>query len=128
MYMNVPPTLRTAVWSSLLEHYHESLMTSLMDILKCSRNDECLNPYNYEKFLQHFSNFAFYGVMLGIHFVPWMVSSEEECERMGNLFENDMKSLEFQELSQTCGGIEASDRVLGICQHAFQMGYMKIFD
>ncbi|CAO1439173.1 unnamed protein product [Diamesa serratosioi] len=128
MYMNIPPTLRTAVWSSLLEHYHESLISSLMDILKCSKNDESLNPYSYEKFLQHFSKFAFYGTMLGIHFIPWMASSEEECERMGFLFENDMKSPELQDLAQTCGGVEVSERVLGVCKHAFEKGYMKIFD
>lgn len=127
MYMNIPPELRPKVWDSLLELYHESLTTSLIDILKCEANDKRLNPYSFNNFIEHFKNFAFYGVMIGIHFIPWMACPEDECQKMSELFETDIQSPELRRLCQICGGADVDYRITTIAQHAFEKGYMDIF-
>lgn len=128
MYMNLPTALRPALWDSLLELYHETLTVSLMDLLKCERDDERLAPYSFKNFLEHFKKFAFYGVMIGIHFIPWMACPEEQCQEMSNLFETDLHSPELQRLAFICGGSDVDDRITSIAVHAFEKGYMDIFN
>jgi hypothetical protein len=127
MYMNIPAALRSKVWDSLLDLYHETLMNSLIDILKCVKSDERLVPYSRENFLNHFKSFAFYGVMIGIHFIPWMACPEDECQKMSELFETDIQSPELHRLCQICGGADVDFRITSIAQHAFEKGYMDIF-
>lgn len=59
MYGNMPLSLRTELWDNLLALYHETLIVSLTDILKCNKNDDRLKPYSLDKFLKHFSEYAF---------------------------------------------------------------------
>lgn len=127
MYMNLHSSLRDDIWDSLLEQYHQTLIASLVEILKCGKNDERLAPYSFENFLSHFKKFAFYGVMIGIHFIPWMACPEDECQQMSHLFETDIKSPELQRLAQICGGADVDDRITSIAKHAFSKGYMDIF-
>lgn len=70
MYMNMPGPIREELWDSLLELYHKILISSISEILNCDKNDEILEPYNYEAFLKHFSKFAWYGVMISVMFIP----------------------------------------------------------
>jgi Ecdysteroid kinase-like family len=128
MYINLPPNFRSKMWDKLLQIYHETLTNSLIDILKCDKNDERLAPYAFGKFLDHFSRHACYGLMIGIQATPWFACSEEECSQISHYFETDMKSEEFRELTQVCGGKEVDDRLIDIALHAFKNGYMKIFD
>jgi Ecdysteroid kinase-like family len=127
MYMNIPPELRPKIWDSLLELYHETLTTSLIDILKCENNDELLEPYSFPNFIAHFKKNAFYGVMIGIHFIPWMACPEEQCQEMSHLFETDIQSPELRRLCQICGGNDVDYRITSIAEHAYQKGYMDIF-
>lgn len=128
MYMSLPTALRPALWDSLLELYHETLTISLMDLLKCKKDDARLAPYSFPKFLEHFKKFAFYGVMIGIHFIPWMACPEEQCKQMSHLFETDLHSPELQQLALICGGSDVDDRITSIAVHAFEKGYMEIFE
>ena len=127
MYMNLPSSLRPLLWDSLLELYHETLTISLMDILKCERNDKKLEPYSNKNFMEHFKKKAFYGVMVGIHFIPWMACPEDECQEISHLFETDYKSPIMREKLQVCGGSDVDDRIKSIAIHAFEKGYMDIF-
>lgn len=66
--------------------------------------------------------------MVCIHFVPWMISSSEECARLSILFETDMHGKEFDELSITIGGDKANEYIASVVNHASRMGYMNIFE
>lgn len=128
MYMNMHASLRPLIWDSLLELYHETLTTSLSDILKCQKDDARLAPYSFDNFLNHFKKFAFYGTMVGIHFIPWMACPEDQCQRMSDLFENDIRSPELRQLAQVCGGADVDERITSHVLHAFEKGYMDIFN
>lgn len=128
MYMNLPSSLRPLLWDSLLTLYHETLMKSLVDILKCEQEDKRLERYSFERFIDHFERKAFYGTMIGLHFIPWMACPEEECQKISHLFETDCKSPELHRLTQVCGGSDVDERITSIMVHAFEKGYMNIFN
>lgn len=127
LYMNCPASLRPRIWDSLLELYHETLISSLSELLKCDKNDPKLEPYSRDNVMAHFKKSAFYGVMIGIHFIPWMACPEEECAELSRLFETDIQALAQSELIQTCGGKDVDNRITSIAVHAFEKGYMDIF-
>jgi len=128
LYMNMPPSLRSLLWDSLLDLYHDTLITSLMGVLKCEKDDPKLEPYSFEKFNEHFKNKAFYGVMIGIHFIPWMACPEDQCQQLSHLFETDYKSAELRNLAQICGGADVDERITSCAMHAFEKGYMDILN
>lgn len=128
MYMNTPTELRERCWDEFVKLYHNTMFTSLIDLLKCSADDPRIQPYNFENFMRHFQKYAFYGVMICIHFVPWMACSEEECAQMSHLFETDLHNPELERLQCVVGGKDVDDRLMGIVVHAFRKGYWKIFD
>ena len=128
MYMNLPTALRPKLWDSFLELYHETLINSLVEILKCGKDDERLLPYSFENFMKHFKKTFFYGIMIGIHFIPWMACSEEECSEMSHLFETAIKSPKLRQCAQVCGGADVDDRITSIAVHAFEKGFMDIFN
>lgn len=66
MFMHVHANLKPLIWDELLQIYHDTLILSLMDALKCEKNDERLEIYRFEKFLEHFKKFAFYGVAVSV--------------------------------------------------------------
>lgn len=127
MYMNIHPTLRPSIWKSLLKLYHETTIECVMDILKCKAGDLRLTPYKFEKFLAHFNRHAFYGAMVGIMFSPFMASPEDECQRIRDLFGNDVTNPEFRRMFQMLGGEDIDKRITSIVTHAYEEGYMKIF-
>lgn len=126
LYMNMPSV--EGLWDKLVDLYHHSCMKCLNDILKCDKNDPRLAPYSYDNFMDHFRRHAFYGAMVGFHFVPFMASSIEVCEKISELFETDMASDEFRQILQVCGGQSVDERLLSILIHSHKKGYLKIFD
>lgn len=123
--MNSDPKERPLLWDGLLAFYHETLIGSLASILGCPLSDERLKPYNFDRFSEHFSQFAFYGAMVCMHFTPWMVCQEDECRRLDKLFTEDMYGQEFYDLSLVIGGDEADERIAEVVEHASRKGYMK---
>jgi hypothetical protein len=124
MYMNC--SQREKLWDMLINYYHETLFASLCSILKCDSSDERLKPYSFENFLDHFSKHAFYGVVLCLHYVPWIACSEDECAQIAYWFENDMNGEEFHKITQVSGGEEVDKRIVSIVKHASEKGYMDI--
>lgn len=127
MYMHVHASLKPVIWDELLEFYHETLIDSLTGLLKCEKNDARLEPYSIKNFLDHFKKFAFYGVCVSIHSIPWMASAEEETQKISDFFEKDMHHPEFKKLLKVCGGVDVSERIVDNVKHASEKGYMKIF-
>lgn len=66
--------------------------------------------------------------MVCMHFTPWKLCPEADCDRLAQLFERDMYGKEFFDWSMECGGEAADERICGIVEHACRMGYMRIFD
>lgn len=128
LYFNMCPELRKTHWMDLLKYYHSNLITSLADILKCKPDDEILKDYFYENFDKHFTKFGMYGMMICIHFLPWMDCPAEECDRLSYLFENEFHSQAFWDLSITAGGDSTNVKIVEVMQHASEMGYMKIME
>jgi hypothetical protein len=120
----MPESLRSELWDELLQYYHDTLMTSLTDILKCDRTDIRLKPYSFEKFIEHFTKYAFYGIMICIHFIPWMACSEEECKLLSDSFDTDIFSDEALKIGMEAGGRAVDERVFGVVKHAFEKNYM----
>lgn len=58
-----------------------------------------------------------------MHFLPWILSSEEECARISSLFETDMHGEEFKKLSIEIGGDEVNYQIFEIIKHANRKGY-----
>lgn len=117
-----------AIWDDLLRVYHDAMLTSLATVTGCQPSGVELRPYSYERFEEHFRQFAFYGVMVCLHFTPWKVCPDADCDRLATLFERDMHGKEFYDLSLVIGGDAADERNAGIVEHASDRGYMRIFD
>lgn len=75
--------------------------------------------------MKHFTQFGLYGAMVCIHFIPWMICSEEDCGKLSKLFETDVYGKEFYDLSLIIGGDQANERVYKILNHASSKGYIK---
>lgn len=84
--------------------------------------------YSYARFLDHFSQFALYGVLVCMHFTPWKVCPTADCERLAKLFESDMYGAEFYDWSMVVGGAAADERICGIVEHASGRGYMRFLE
>lgn len=127
MYMNIHQSQRDELWEPLLQYYHETLIASLTDILKCETSDPRLTPYSFTNFQNHFARHAFYGVVVSLHYVPWIASPLEDTQQIAHWFETDMNGKEFHQITQTCGGADVDDRIVTIVKHASDKGYMKTF-
>ncbi|XP_065365477.1 uncharacterized protein LOC135958497 [Calliphora vicina] len=129
MYFNTAEEERYEIWGNLLKAYHTCMFNTLSTILKASQKSkhdiaEILHHYSFEKFQTHFSRFAFYGCMICLHFLPWILCTEEECSRLSQTFETDLYGEEFRKLSLEAGGDEVTMRMLTVIRHACEMGYM----
>lgn len=68
-FMNIQPTLlKSGLLMTLLKNYHLCLIEAMCELLQCTKDDPKLDPYKWEPFYDHFKLFAFYGVMVSIHF------------------------------------------------------------
>lgn len=129
MYFNTPEDIRSEIWSDLLVCYHTNMISILSNSLKAHQktSDEIfriLSCYSFENFQKHFRRFGFYGVMICLHFLPWMLCSEQECEHLSELFAVNIHSDEFYQLSMNAGGDMVNSKLLAIVRHASEMGYM----
>lgn len=129
MYLNTSQQIRAEMWSCLLETYHSNMFSILAESLKTSsltstEMEEILKHYSLEKFLNHFKRFGLFGAMICLHFLPWLLCSEEECARFSELFANDVFGPEFYKHSITAGGDEVNKHIWAIIRHACDMGLM----
>ncbi|KAL5273400.1 hypothetical protein ACFFRR_000252 [Megaselia abdita] len=142
MYMNMDPSIRDEFWLELLKYYHETMYKTLSDIVnglatKITLNSdvddasttaaayrESLTLYSFDNFYENFSKSAFYGVMVCMHFLPWLVGTKEECAKLSHLFESDMHGDEFYQVSLAAGGDEADEKIMEVVRHSSRMGYM----
>ncbi|EDW05924.1 uncharacterized protein LOC6585454 [Drosophila mojavensis] len=131
LYMNTPAENRAEIFAKLLRSYHQQMHQTLELLLQ--RNHETLSEeqinkllsdYSFARFEQHFSRYAFYGVMICMHFMPWLLGSEADCAQLSKLFETDMHGPAFYKLSMDIAGDEANRQIFGIVRHAFEQGYM----
>lgn len=127
MYINMTTSMRISSWEKLIELYHRTIIESLCNILNCDHDDPLLEPYSYKNFTYHFRNNAFFGVMVAISSTPMMMSSEDETQRMSDLYNDNFESAELQDLTLCCGGKDVDYRIKGIVLHAFEKGYLDIF-
>uniref|UniRef100_T1PB49 Ecdysteroid kinase n=1 Tax=Musca domestica TaxID=7370 RepID=T1PB49_MUSDO len=129
MYFNSSAEGRYELWPVLLQTYHSYMYETLEMLLKASGKsqqeiEDVLSHYTFEKFQRHFARFAFYGVIICFHFLPWMLCSEEECSELSELFANDFTGERFRKLSIEAGGDEVNFQILAAVRHASEMGYM----
>uniref|UniRef100_A0A2C9GW76 CHK kinase-like domain-containing protein n=1 Tax=Anopheles farauti TaxID=69004 RepID=A0A2C9GW76_9DIPT len=126
MYMSMTAELRDRHWDSLVREYQSTLMDSLVAILKTTKEDPLLAPYRYEPFMDHFKQHAVYGVIVTLHFLPWMMCPEEECEQLSYHFARDVHSKELAHWTRVCGGEEVDKRLVGVLRHASSKGYLDV--
>lgn len=110
-------------WMPVFRCYHDTLLESLAEILRLDRNDKRLERYSFENFLDHFTKFALYGVMVSIMFVPWMTCSEDECEQLSKLAITDIKGDLLKEIIMTAGGDDTTEIQTAIAKKASIMGF-----
>lgn len=125
LYMNFDPDLYESCWDKILKFYHETLISSIAEILKIDEDDEVLQPFNFKLFLKHFSDYAFYGVIVTSWFLPIMLSDLETCDQIEREFELNILSDKAKEVVMPAGGLKAIERVTEIVKHAFKKGYLK---
>ncbi|XP_061393064.1 uncharacterized protein LOC133328516 [Musca vetustissima] len=129
MYFNSSAEGRYELWPEMLSTYHSHMYGTLKMILEASSKspqeiETILSWYSFEKFQTHFARYAFYGVLICTHFLPWMLCSEEECSELSELFSNDFTGERFRKLSIEAGGDEVNLQILAAMRHASEMGYM----
>lgn len=128
MCMSMPTGCREKFWTPTLKHYHDSLIETMIDILKCDKDDPRLLTYNYDNFISHITKFGLYGGMVAAHFLPWMMCPEDECAQLSFHFEKDVHSSEFKHWTRVCGGEAVDKRLIEIFKHLSQLGYFSIVD
>ncbi|EDW66199.1 uncharacterized protein [Drosophila virilis] len=131
LYMNTPVAERGTIFARLLRLYHQHMHDTLELVLQRNHEtlpeekiNQLLSDYSYERFEAHFKRYAFYGVMICMHFMPWLLGSDADCDRLSKLFETDMHGAEFYELSMNIAGDAANRQILDVLRHAFEQGYM----
>ncbi|XP_055904415.1 uncharacterized protein LOC129940178 isoform X2 [Eupeodes corollae] len=128
MFMNMERSIRHEFWMDLLKFYHKTLFNTMSEVLK--PNDETtknlLESYSFDDFNNHFTKYAFYGVMICMHFLPWLCGTEEELSLLSQEFERDVHGELFYSTSFAAGGDDANNRIFEIFKHASIMGYMNV--
>ncbi|XP_034118257.1 uncharacterized protein LOC117577528 [Drosophila albomicans] len=131
LYMNTPPEERETIFPHLLRLYHKKMHETLELVLQRNKDslseeqlEQLLNDYSFEHFEAHFKRYAFYGVMICLHFLPWLLGNEADCDRLSKLFETDMHGPEFHQLSIDIAGDEANHRMFAMVRHAYEQGYL----
>ncbi|XP_044252006.1 uncharacterized protein [Drosophila takahashii] len=131
MYMNTPSSGREEIFADLLRKYHKRMIEMLelvlhrnRDELSDERVEQLLKDYSFERFEEHFKRYAFYGVMVCMHFMPWMLGSEPDCAELSRLCDTDMHGQAFYQLSLDIGGDAANEEIFKTVRHAYEHGYM----
>ncbi|XP_063709725.1 uncharacterized protein LOC134838180 [Culicoides brevitarsis] len=129
LFMNMEvEAMEKGLLMTLVKFYHEHLMKSLAELLEVDEDDEKLKDYRWEPFFHHFKQFGLYGAMVAVLFIPWMICSEEECEKLTAAWEKDVYSEDYRQICLICGGDPVNDRITRIIRHASDIGFMKIFE
>lgn len=89
-------------------------------------DDPRLIPYNYENLHAHLKKFMFYGAMISINFLPWMLCTPDECQKLTHLWFTNMDSVEFTHITTTCGGKETNERLMEIIRMAHRLNHLDI--
>lgn len=127
LYMNTrPEQWKTGIFDRVIKYYHETVIASTAELLNCSSSDSRLKPYNFNDFKKHFDQFAFYGGMVALHFLPWMTCPIEECDTLSKLWYADMYSTEFKDLAMICGGLETDKRLAEVVRMASNQGHLEM--
>lgn len=131
MYMNTPSEGRDEIYADLLRKYHSHMIGMLELVLRRNQDeltedqvDELLQKYSFERFIAHFKRYAFYGAMVCMHFLPWLLGNEKDCAELSRLFDTDMHGPAFHQLSLDIGGDEANEEIFKTVRHAYEHGYM----
>lgn len=125
LYMNLDPKIMESSWDKVVKFYHETLISSLAKILKCKESDEILKQFNFEDFLKHFADHAFYGCTISAWFLPIMLCDTEILPGIVAELQKDLFSAKAKEVCLPAGGLEALLRVTANVRHAFDKGYLK---
>lgn len=64
--------------------------------------------------------------MISASFTPWLLTSNEETEKVAHLFQRNMFDEEYKEFALVVGGEKANERIASNMLHASEMGYMKM--
>ncbi|XP_016944763.3 uncharacterized protein [Drosophila suzukii] len=131
MYMNTPSEGRDEIYADLLRKYHSHMIGMLELVLRRNQDeltedqvDELLQKYSFERFIAHFKRYAFYGAMVCMHFLPWLLGNEKDCAELSRLFDTDMHGPAFHQLSLDIAGDEANEEIFKTVRHAYEHGYM----
>ncbi|XP_017054730.1 uncharacterized protein LOC108097140 [Drosophila ficusphila] len=131
MYMNTPSEGREEIFADLLNRYHKHMIEMLEQLLHANRDklsdervEQLLADYSFERFESHFKRYAFYGVMVVMHFMPCILGNETDCAELTRLFDTDMHGQAFYRLSLDIGGDVANEEVFKAVRHAYEHGYM----
>lgn len=126
MYLNIDPVLRPKIWNKLLEDYHQKLISYTADILNVSPTDSVFDPYNYSSFLTHCQRFFLFGTLISVSYTPWLLTTKEETDKVGKLFEANMFDEKYRAFAFIVGGEKADKRMVEDMLHASQMGYLDM--
>lgn len=131
MYMNTPSAEREEIYSDLLVKYHKSMIEMLELVLQRHQDElteakvqQLLEDYSFERFQAHFKRYAFYGVLVCMHFMPWLLGTEADCAELSRLFDTDMHGAAFHQLSIDIAGDVANEEIFKTVRHAYEHGYM----
>lgn len=79
---------------------------------------------SFERFEANFKRYAFYGVLICMHFMPWLLGSETDCAELSRLFDTDMHGPAFHQLSLDIAGDVCNEEIFKTMRHAYEHGYM----
>lgn len=125
MYMNIGPEILPKIWDKVLKTYHNTLIKTLAAMLKCNDDDPRLERLNFESFLLHFRDHAFYGCLITSWFLPVMLADIETCDKVEEVINRDMFSQEAIDVILPAGGERALKIVSDNMEHAFRNGFFK---
>ncbi|XP_017034641.1 uncharacterized protein [Drosophila kikkawai] len=132
LYMNTPSEGREEIYADLLGKYHQNMIEMLELVVRRNqgelseeRVEQLLKDYSFERFQAHFKRYAFYGVLVCMHFMPWLLGSERDCAELSRLFDTDMHGPAFHQLSLDIAGDVANEEIFKTMRHAYEQGYME---
>ncbi|KAH8382928.1 hypothetical protein KR009_005848 [Drosophila setifemur] len=151
LYMNTPADQREELFAEMLRKYHKSMIEMLELVLQRNQDQigeekvqQLLADYrwvwlrlslvsnvtffaishSFERFEAHFKRYAFYGAMVSMQFMPWLMGSEADCAEISRLFDTDMHGKAFHQLSLEIAGDVANEEIFKTVRHAYEHGYM----
>lgn len=127
LYMNLDPDLFEEKFDDILKFYHDTLVKTFKSISGEKKFDENLPFLSFEKFIQHMENYALYGCLISVWFLPVMLADMKSCKEVEFELNNDMFSEASKRACLASGGQKALERCIKNIQHAYDRGYFKRF-